>query len=223
MGQYYRKTLSADRLKMCYDIAPSRTVQYLEAEINHVLQHMDTNYTVLELGCGYGRVLNRLADKCGPLVGIDISYDNVKMAQDILKEKTNVDVILMDAEFSGFLKRQFDVVICIQNGLSAFKIEPLTLIEETLNVTKKGGLCLFSSYSGKFWQARLEWFVKQSEAGLLGEIDYDATKEGLIVCKDGFISSTFDEKDFQKFSDDLSLNSRIIEVDESSIFWEIRR
>ncbi len=223
MGQYYRKSLSAERLKRCYDIAPERTIQYLEAEIDHVIQQLDSNDTVLELGCGYGRVLERLSERCRYLVGIDISPDSVSMAQDLMQEKMDIDVLLMDAAFQGFQSEQFDVVLCIQNGLSAFKIEPIRLIEETMRVTKKGGMCLFSSYSDKFWNDRLEWFVRQSEAGLLGEIDFSATKDGTIICKDGFKSSTFNEEDFLRFSKQLSLDSVIVEVDDSSVFWEVRK
>jgi 2-polyprenyl-6-hydroxyphenyl methylase/3-demethylubiquinone-9 3-methyltransferase len=135
----------------------------------------------------------------------------------------DIEVHLMDAAYQGFQSEQFDIVLCIQNGLSAFKIEPIRLIEETMRVTKKGGLCLFSSYSDKFWNDRLEWFVAQSETGLLGEIDYDETKDGVIVCKDGFRSSTYSKEDFQEFSLQLSLDSDIVEVDNSSLFWEVKK
>ncbi|MGD2109726.1 MAG: hypothetical protein PVI86_10070, partial [Phycisphaerae bacterium] len=35
--RYYAERLSAERLKRCYDIAPPRIQQYLDAEIRHVL------------------------------------------------------------------------------------------------------------------------------------------------------------------------------------------
>ena len=33
MGGYYENYLSADRLRLCYEIAPPRVQRYLEAEI----------------------------------------------------------------------------------------------------------------------------------------------------------------------------------------------
>jgi hypothetical protein len=33
------------------------------------------------------------------------------------------------------------------------------------------GLILFSSYSSEIWKERLDWFRKQHQTGLLGEID----------------------------------------------------
>jgi len=223
LGQYYRKSLSAERLKRCYDVAPKRTIQYLEAEIAHVKNHIHKGKKVLELGCGYGRVLKELANKCQTLVGIDLAPDNILMAQNHLSEYKNVEVILMDAEFLGFRDNQFDVVLCIQNGLSAFKIKPVKLVKEVIRVTRTRGLCFFSTYSQKFWEDRLEWFRRQSEEGLLGEIDYDATRPGLIVCKDGFRSSTFYEDDFWRLAETLKLESEIVEVDNSSLFWEVRK
>jgi 2-polyprenyl-6-hydroxyphenyl methylase/3-demethylubiquinone-9 3-methyltransferase len=56
---------------------------------------------------------------------------------------------------------------------------------------------------------------------LLGEIDYDRTGEGRIVCKDGFTATTLTQEDFQELTSGLNANIRIQEVDESSLFCEI--
>jgi SAM-dependent methyltransferase len=61
MSGYYREKLSANRLERVYAIAPPRVRQYLDAEIDHVLALVGPNDAVLELGCGYGRVLALLA------------------------------------------------------------------------------------------------------------------------------------------------------------------
>ena len=61
MGNYYDDHLSANRLKRVYDLAPARVRRYLDAEITHVISHLNDSHLVLELGCGYGRVLAQLA------------------------------------------------------------------------------------------------------------------------------------------------------------------
>ena len=53
-----------------------------------------------------------------------------------------------------------------------------------------GGRALFSSYSPKFWEHRLSWFREQADKGLLGAIDEEKTRDGLIVCRDGFVART---------------------------------
>jgi len=127
----------------------------------------------------------------------------------------------MDAIELGFRDRQFDLVVCIQNGISAFKVDQRQLIEEAMRVTRSGKRVLFSSYSERFWEDRLDWFRIQSEYGLIGEIDEDATGDGVIVCKDGFRASTVGPDDFISLTADFGIVPEITEVDGSSIFCEI--
>ena len=127
----------------------------------------------------------------------------------------------MNAIDLKFEDNLFDVVICVQNGISAFKVDPEKLIKESIRVTKKDGILLFSSYSEKFWNDRFEWFKIQSKEGLLGEIDYNQTKNGTIVCKDGFVSTTFSKYDFLKLASKFNVNTTIHEIDNSSIFCEM--
>ena len=128
----------------------------------------------------------------------------------------------MNAINLGFTDGCFDVVICIQNGISAFKVDQEDLILESLRVTQDGGTCLFSSYSDDFWEHRLEWFQLQASGGLIGEIDMEKTGNGRIVCKDGFQATTLRRKDFSELVSRIGFTATIAEVDGSSIFCEIR-
>jgi SAM-dependent methyltransferase len=221
MGSYYSQTLSGEKLRLCYEVAPPRVQQYLEAEIVYVLAQMESSYRVLELGCGYGRVLTRLAAKADTAVGIDTSYGSLRLAQEVIGKRSNSHLLLMDAVEMGFRDRRFDMVICIQNGISAFRVDQRKLIEEALRVTRAGGKVLFSSYSDRFWEDRLDWFRIQSQRGLIGEIDEDTTGSGAIVCKDGFTTSTVRPDDFILLTSYLGIDPIITEVDHSSIFYEL--
>ncbi len=88
-------------------------------------------------------------------------------------------------------------------------------------MTRSGGLVPFSSYSAKFWEHRLEWFEVQAAHHLIGQIDYDATRNGVIVCKDGFHATTADKTTFEELATGLGVTPRITEVDGSSLFCEI--
>ncbi len=217
-NEYYSKKLSALRLKQCYDIASPRIKQYLEAEIQYVLDHIKTTDVVLELGCGYGRVIARLAQKARKIYGIDTSEESLRFAQEFLRKETNVELHKMNAISLIFKEQKFDVVIAIQNSISAFKVDPCKLIGESIKVTKDGGKIFLSSYSKNIWNKRLDWFVQQSREGLLGEIDLEKTREGTIVCKDGFRSTTYTPEDFYKLTSEMSLKATIEEVDQSSLF-----
>jgi len=220
-GGYYRERLSADRLLRCYEIAPERIKQYLDAEIRFVVSNLHGSDLVLELGCGYGRVMRAVSQFVFGIVGNDISRESLEFARSYMEGCENYDVFLMDASWIGFRSCIFDVVFCVQNGISAFGVGKKRLITETVRVTKDNGIILFSSYSPKIWEARLEWFRKQSQFGLIGEIDGQKTCDGTIVCKDGFRATTVSSDKFVELFGEFGLNASIIEVDESSIFCRV--
>ena len=105
----------------------------------------------------------------------------------------------------GFRDRTFDLTICIQNGICAFAVDQQQLFREAIRVTRSGGLVMFSSYTPQFWEHRLEWFEIQSAHQLIGEIDYQATGNGMIVCKDGFRATTADRATFEKLAAHLGV------------------
>lgn len=221
MKNYYSKSLNSNNLQKCYDIAPPRVKQFLEAEINFVLSKIKPSDKVLDLGCGYGRVMKKLSEKAKTVTGIDISNDNIDSAKKIFDKIKNCEFYTMDAGNLTFPDEIFDLTICIQNGISAFKLDPSELITESIRVTKKGGNILFSTYSDMFWKNRLEWFKIQAEFGLIGEIDNELTGNGVIVCKDGFKATTFSKQEFNSLASHFPVKTSIYEVDSSIVFCEM--
>lgn len=223
MYRYYSDKLAAERLRRVYEIAPPRVRQYLEAEVAHVLTHVKPADTVIELGCGYGRVLPALGLRARLVVGIDTAQASLLSGAREIARLGNGLVAAMDAVHLGFPDGTFDCVVCIQNGLSAFHADRRELVREGIRVTKRGGLALFSTYSGRFWDVRLDWFRMQAADGLLGEIDEAKTGAGTIVCKDGFTASTLSAADLVSLVEGLEVKARTLEVDESSLFLEVTR
>jgi ubiquinone/menaquinone biosynthesis C-methylase UbiE len=221
MSKYYSDSLSGNRLKRCYDLAPPRVRQYLSKEIKVVRERIRPGDRVLELGCGYGRVLKELRSESELLVGIDNSVKSLLYGKRTYLKSDGALLICMDAGRLGFHDKIFDLVYCIQNGISALGIEPAVLIKETLRVTKPNGKLILSSYSDKFWDDRLKWFRIQAKHGLIGEIDYSKTKEGIIVCKDGFKATTFTSAQFKKLLSGTGKEYTLFEIDDSSLFCEI--
>ncbi len=222
MKDYYAQKLSAARLRQVYELAPSRVQQYLQAEIDFVRSKIKPMDRILELGCGYGRVIKQLAKQARAVIGIDTARESLTMARNLLNDLPSVHLCAMNATGLGFKDHQFDVVVCIQNGISAFQVDPRKLVREAIRVTRPAGIVLFSSYSEKFWDDRLHWFRLQAEQGLLGEIDEEKTGNGVIVCKDGFRATTYSAGQFLNLTAGLGVAAIITEVDESSLFCEIR-
>jgi SAM-dependent methyltransferase len=216
---YYAKNLSADRLRRAYEIAGPRVRQYLRAEIDHLALMVKPGDRILELGCGYGRVLAPLAAIAGQGWGVDNSQDNIDLAK---AEHRELNFAVMDAADLEFGDHCFDLVLGVQNFISACKVPPETLLREALRVTRPGGRVVLSSYAAEFWPHRLEWFRQQAEEGLVGPIDEAATGDGVIVCQDGFRAFTFSPEDFRTLAQARGLDSHVFTIDQSSVFCEIQ-
>ncbi|WP_432666720.1 class I SAM-dependent methyltransferase [Wukongibacter baidiensis] len=221
-NNYYAQNLNSQKLFKVYETKIPRVKQYLDAEISFVRDNLTGSERVLELGAGYGRIVKELAGNCKSIVGIDISDESVSLGNEYLKDNSNAEMVAMDVHNLTF-EEKFDVVCCLQNGLSAMKITSSDLIEKILGMVVNGGKVYFSTYSERFWDYRVMWFKEQADKGLLDEIDLDKTKDGVIICKDGFRAITHTPGDLKRIGDLSGYEYRIQEVDESSVFLVIHK
>lgn len=219
--EYYSHALYGKNLKRVYDIAPPRVRQYLESEIEYVIEEIKGMDLVIELGCGYGRVMSPVSEYVKEIIGIDTSEKTLAFGKEYLSKVSNCHLFQMNAVQLGFASHIFDAVFCVQNGLSAFRVDSRLLIKEAIRVTRPGGLLLFSSYSPKFWENRLEWFRLQAQEGLIGDIDESKTGDGVIFCKDGLKLTFVGENQFLKLFTSDETNVSVVEVDNSSVFCRV--
>lgn len=219
---YYALNLNSQNLFRVYDTAIPRVRRYLREEMDFVKRRLRGSESVLEVGAGYGRILKELASSARSLVGVDISEDSVRFGRAFLRDCANVRLEVMDGHRLSF-RDEFDVVLCLQNGLSAMKGEPSRIVCGCLEAARPGGRAFFSTYSGKFWEHRLAWFEEQAGKGLLGEVDRERTRDGVIVCRDGFQARTFTEEDLTGLGEASGYEYDIQEVDESSLFLIVTR
>jgi len=113
-------------------------------------------------------------------------------------------------------------VLCTQNGLSAFGLDPLIVVREASRVTKHDGRLYCCTYADSFWPSRLRWFHNQADAGLLGAIDETKTGNGVIACVDGFISTSMTDVQFREIASALNLVVDIVELQGGSLISEFK-
>ena len=218
-NNYYNDKLNSEKLFMVYDTNIQRIKQYLSKEIDYVKNILNSNDLVLELGAGYGRVIKEIASSCKFAMGIDISKDNVSFSKKYLDGISNAKILEMDINNIKF-DEKFDIILCLQNGLSSMGMN-IDIIKKIADILSDNGKLIFSTYSEKFWDTRLKWFQEQADKRLLGEIDMKNTKDGVIVCKDGFKAKTFSYSDLTDIGKSVGYPFKIEEIDESSIFLVI--
>ena len=216
---YYAKKLGGIKLEKVYELASDRVRRYLRAEIDHIASVLEPGLNILELGCGYGRVLSTFSNRVKEAWGIDNSVESLALA---VKRYPDLHVRQMDAGQLEFGDGTFDLVFGVQNFISACKVDPGQLLLEAVRVTRPGGRVILTSYAPQFWPHRLEWFQTQADHGLLGEIDDQATGHGVIVCKDGFKATTFSLDDFKKLASLCNVEADLCTIDGSSVVLEVR-
>lgn len=217
MRNYYAERLNAGKLLAVYDTDIPCIARYLTAEIDYIKGCIKEDFKAIELGAGYGRIMKELAPHLKHIDGIDIAPDSVEFGQLYLRDTPGARLYLADA-FSFETEERYDLVICAQNGLSSIKGDPYLLTQKAVGLLNVGGTALFSTYSSKFWAYRLAWFQQQADEGLLGELDFEKSVNGKIVCKDGFTSISFTEEDLKNLGASTGKHFYIEEVDCSSVF-----
>ncbi|MDD2349944.1 MAG: class I SAM-dependent methyltransferase [Synergistaceae bacterium] len=220
---YYTNSLNAQRLWQVYDTAIPRISEYLQRETAFVRDRLKKTDAVLEIAAGYGRIMKELAPFVGSITGIEISGGNVHFGEEYLKNIANTELLVMDAHNIDY-DSCFDAVLCLQNGLSAIRADvPEAFAAKVIRALKIGGKAYFSTYHPNFWEQRIEWFQEQASKGLIGELDMEKTKNGVIICKDGFRATTHSITDLEKIGRSTNCDWQIFEVDDSSIFLVVEK
>lgn len=218
---YYSDRFSAERLRRCYEIAPPRVRQYFEAEIRYVLDKVRPSDMVLELGCGYGRVLDKLAAKARVVVGIDNAPSSLELAKST-ERVSQLSSTGHGCRFAGLCGGGVRRGCVHPERHIRFQGGPARSHTRECTCDQAWRDRAFLKLRGKVLDARLEWFELQAKHGLIGEIDRAQTRGGVIVCKDGFKATTVGGDEFLALCSSLGIEPRIEEVDGSSLFCEIR-
>jgi len=81
----------------------------------------------------------RLAEVAVRVVGIDTSPESLTLARQLAGPDSKCEFLQMDASALTFGDEVFDVVLCIQNGICAFAVDPENLVREAVRVLRPGG------------------------------------------------------------------------------------
>jgi SAM-dependent methyltransferase len=96
--------------------------------------------TVLEIGCGAGRVGRHLAPRCGQWIGADVSANMLRFAAEALQERSNVAFVKLNGhDLTGIADSSIDVVYCTGVFMHLDEWERYRYIVEARRVLRPGG------------------------------------------------------------------------------------
>lgn len=191
--------------KMINEQAPELIQNFLDGEIEFIREHINPNKTILEVGCGYGRLLGILSERAKKVVGIDFSKRMVTMAKAKLAGKGNVKIYLMGANKTMFKDENFDYVVCLDNSFGNMPNIELNVLKEMTRVCKKGGEVIVSVFSDNAKEVQIENYTR---IGLKGIKD-DGTA---VHTQEGFYSRRFTKEELTKLFSQCGLKCKILKI-----------
>lgn len=143
----YRRICSDPEIDGCQDEARLQELwdRRTESELPQLLKGVpiEPDWTCLEIGCGIGRLMKPIAQRCRRLIGVDISPKMIEHAHDYLADVPNVELHLNDGRtLDGVADNSVDWVyshLAFQHLTSYDIVE--SYIAEIARVLKPGGYC----------------------------------------------------------------------------------
>jgi len=204
LGKTVKDFYSAfDFEKMLVD-SPKEIQDFLIGEIEFI-KNLSKTGKILEVGCGYGRLLKILSEKAEEVIGVDFSKQLLEKAKENLEGFSNVKLQEMDAQNLLFANNSFNYVVCLDNTFGNMPGIEDKVISEMKRVVKKGGKVIISVFSDLAKGVQLENY---SRIGLLGIKDTG----NAVVTDNGFYSRRFSKKELEDLFESAGLKPTISSV-----------
>lgn len=112
----------------------------LDGFLNQFIPVNGTGLRLLDVGCGTGDHLQRMADRGFEVAGVDGSADMLANARSL---NPNMDLRQSDVDALPFADGEFDVILCVE--VLRYLPDSKKCIEEMARVLKPGGVCLVTA------------------------------------------------------------------------------
>jgi ubiquinone/menaquinone biosynthesis C-methylase UbiE len=174
------------RISVAGNADPEEYARSGEATAGDIVEHasVTTNDTVLEIGCGTGRIGIKLAPRCGHWIGSDVSQNMLRHAQDTLRLQTNVSFVhLNGTDLHGIADQSVNVAYCSGVFMHLDEWDRYRYVVEARRVLKPGGRLYIDNFnlrSAEGW-ALFEDLYQLEPAARPPNISRSSTPEELLT------------------------------------------
>jgi ubiquinone/menaquinone biosynthesis C-methylase UbiE len=136
------------RYDLTAEMYDDRYAEEQAAKYHAALKHLHMHGSVLDVGCGTGLLISRVAAEAQTVVGVDISRLLLLQAKERARDFCNVHLVQADADHLPFGDKQFKVVFSftvLQN-----MPKPLETLSELKRNAERGGYVVVSGLKKAF-------------------------------------------------------------------------
>ncbi len=170
--------------------------EYQRQEINYLISGIDSpnTKTFVDLGAGYGRVLNQLAKVAKSVVAVEIDSEMINELKKRAEKLENVKVIEGDANellrLVGDIEIKKPVLLSLQNSIGPWVGDYKVMLAQMREFARqRQGEVIISLFCAEGLKEYGIEMYKSAE-GLVGEIDFEASdfERGIFRSKSGYLS-----------------------------------
>jgi SAM-dependent methyltransferase len=133
------------RLAAIYDDYAGRSCLHYDAYLRRLAEYREIpQASVLDLSCGSGCLVERLASRCQRVVGLDVNPHMLHYARQNCRHLPHVS--LVEADYRQFsLAQRFDAVLCVSDSLNYVRSETelAATLQNIADHLVSGGLLVF--------------------------------------------------------------------------------
>ncbi len=184
---------------------------WTQKDIIEIRKFLNKDSVVLEIGCGWGRVIKALAPYCKKFIGIDNSEAETIEAKSFLKDIDNVKVFLEDGKETHFPDNYFDAIVISGNTFGNLGENKENVLQEMKRLLKPDGKILLSVYSEGAKARRLKAY---KDIGM----KIKTTESKKIIFEGGLISEEFSKEDIESLFEKYGLKVQFRDISSVALF-----
>ncbi|MCI0542366.1 class I SAM-dependent methyltransferase [bacterium] len=185
--------------------SPDAIQEFVDGEIEFLEKYLKSNTAILEVGCGYGRLLPVLQKRARRVVGVDFSRSLIKKAKKFENEFSNIKLKHMDARKLDLSDGIFDYTLCLNATFGNMPDIEEEVFQEMVRVTKTGGEVIISVFSDNAKEAQVANYKR------LGLTNIHDTGNS-IVTGEGLVSRRFTREELENFAVRAGMKNSIHKV-----------